>query len=186
MLITKFMDTLEELLKLGEPFDREGGGILALTQGRFTTRFTCAYELFVFLAYIAGGCSVINDAQLFALQTIKDEILNGLDGEYPEDLSIEESARIDIDMSNVTPKNTLAAFQQADTIFSEIVLPIMESNGIETPSISYTDNLVQSFETLGQLMVDMNYSPDSENRYAIAINKTKKAASDNPWSGCFS
>ena len=166
----KFIDVLSSILNwlsdLGDKLDDMNSGLYDMTDGRCTTKEEFRLELFRFLAYIVAGCDTVNEGQILALNFVLDGVHDVLNVNAK---SFKQVAR-GISASDAIPNVALAFCQEIDVARSK-------QNGEDEAGL--TDHLVRMYKGLGQMMVAMNYTSVSNNRYDIVINLIQGEA--NSW-----
>lgn len=167
----KFIDVLSSILNwlsdLGDKLDDMNCGFYDITDGRRATKEEFRLELFRFLAYIVAGCDTVNEGQILALNFV-------LDGVHDVALNVNaenfKQVTQGISASDAIPDVALAFCQGIDVAHSK-------QNGEDEAVL--TNHLVRMYEGLGQMMVAMNYTSVSDNRYDMVINLIQGEA--NSW-----
>lgn len=145
------------------------------TDERLSTRHLCIQELTHFLLHIAGGCSIVNDAQAGLLS-----IVMGDDFKPIPTSEMKEAARR-VGPPNMNRHLTLMTFQKCD----EILAPEIGVDPV------FSRLLLKIYEMFGEIMVAINENPVSRCRYETMIGQLRdrvlsdSADSDDSWSDSF-
>ena len=157
----ELINMLNQILDLGDLMAETGvTGVKALTNGKLTTREITRLDLSRFLLYVASGNRVLTEGEVLLINLASGYELSALSLQHIEDTT--------------NPPNpdslTLKGFLSGDIALSE-------HNGYRYTGL--TDQLIDLFETYGNVMVAFDENPVSRARKLKYISEMKSYVSKN-------